>query len=97
MGHTEDNQLHMNEIAPVKCRLFGITIRREKTIKHTQRKFPQRQILSSYQTGLNLSFLTSSRFPLVSQAHIPGPNAAVVEADHQEIYGLPVGVDDDSR
>ena len=54
-------------------------------------------MLRIYQAVLNLRFLTSSRFPLVSHAHIPGPNAAVVEADHQDIYGLPVGVDDDSR
>ena len=50
-----------------------------------------------YQAGVNLRFLTCPRFPLVSQAHLPGQTAAVVEAAHQGIDGLPVGMDDDSR
>ena len=69
----------------------------EITKKLTNRKFTQRQILRIYQAGVNLRFLTCPRFPLVSQAYLPGQTAAVVEAAHQVIDGLPFGMHDDSR
>ena len=37
------------------------------------------------------------KIPQVSQAHLPSQSSAVEEEDYQDIDGLPVGVDDDSR
>jgi hypothetical protein len=99
MDHTESKQLHISEVATVKCRLCATTMRRKNYKAHLKKIHPKAnsEDLSGW-TQPKIS--TMFKGAHVSQAVEPGPvqgqSAAAAVWEHQANEGLPGQVDADS-
>ena len=102
MERTEGKQLHISEIATVKCRLCATTMRRKNYKAHLKKIHPKANSddLSGWSQPKILNMLKDAHViqaveNLKAPGTIQGHSAAVVDVDQQAVQALPGLIDDD--
>ena len=91
MDHTESKQLHISEVATVKCRLCSTTIGRKNYKAHLKKIHPKANS-EDFSGWTQPKISTMFKGAHVSQAVEPGPvqgQSAAAVGEHQANEGLP--------